>query len=412
MLKWITTLSAVAVCAAAMAQDNGKDLFAKAAEAVKQAKAITYTAKAYGEGAMKTYAPQGEATVRMVRDDNKQWLVRVTGKGHTLGQKETEFDVLFASRSATWVDDAEKKVFEKPIREAGRTPAVGIASEIGKITPMLSARAFTKELGAKELVVEAPAEVGKVPCDVVVVTYTGRDGQARWFLGQDDHLPRKVERVTSGAYAGAMVIELAKVDHQVELTPEQVQIPTPPGYERVTTLKKIVKPNIKPHGPVEAAHPSARKRGLGVGDIAPDFTLPDAEGNTVSLESLHGNVVVLDFWGTWCVPCHKASPKLQALVDHFAGKPMKVVGLAVHERDHDAPAKYMKEHGYTYDLLLDADKVAKQYKVRAYPTFYVIGADGEILATVKRVEDDTFEKMTELIERALAKKAEKNNGQG
>src|SRR5438046_4004117 len=66
--------------------------------------------------------------------------------------------------------------------------------------------------------------------------------------------------------------------------------------------------------------------------VAPSFALKDLSGNVVSRESLRGKVVLLDFWATWCVPCRKSMPELQAMHDKFGSRGLSIIGVSIDER--------------------------------------------------------------------------------
>jgi peroxiredoxin len=111
-----------------------------------------------------------------------------------------------------------------------------------------------------------------------------------------------------------------------------------------------------------------------------DFTLQDADGNDVNLYEIlnAGNVVVLDFWATWCIPCCKALPHL----NRFHEEHDNVVVIAVSEdskRSIKKAAKYIEKNGYTFTTLFDPDgAVKKLLGVKVMPeTFYIL-PDGEI----------------------------------
>ena len=138
---------------------------------------------------------------------------------------------------------------------------------------------------------------------------------------------------------------------------------------------------------------------LKIGTSAPDFALKTPGGEKVSLAGLRGNVVVLDFWATWCGPCKMAMPGVQRLHEKFAGKPVRIFGVNCWERDGD-PVQFMKDKKYTYGLLLEGDDVAEKFKVRAIPTFYVIDRAGKI-AYAGFYKPGHEDELTAVIEKAL-----------
>lgn len=113
-----------------------------------------------------------------------------------------------------------------------------------------------------------------------------------------------------------------------------------------------------------------------VGKLAPSFTLKDLEGKQVSLSDFKGKVVLLDFWATWCGPCIRAIPHLEALHRKYKEQGLVVIGIN-HERDHDKVKAFSKEQ-ISYVVLLDADEQFKEYGIRGIPTAFYINREGEI----------------------------------
>ena len=86
----------------------------------------------------------------------------------------------------------------------------------------------------------------------------------------------------------------------------------------------------------------------------------------------------------------------------FKEKPVKVLSLSVREKTKDAPVEYMKKNNYTFGLLLEADKVAELYNVKAYPTFVLIGKDGQVLSRLEAFKkDETIPAIKRMIEEML-----------
>lgn len=116
---------------------------------------------------------------------------------------------------------------------------------------------------------------------------------------------------------------------------------------------------------------------LKVGETAPDWQLTDAEGKEHSLSTYRGKVVVMDFWATWCLPCSTVMPRMQKLHEKFADKGVVVVGINSWENG-DAVA-LMKAKRYSYELLLNGERIAQAYKVTTLPVVYIVGLDGKII---------------------------------
>ena len=116
--------------------------------------------------------------------------------------------------------------------------------------------------------------------------------------------------------------------------------------------------------------------GVTKGQRAPDFALPTLSGSRMSLASLRGKVVVVDFWAQWCEPCKKELPQLDKLAKEFAGK--NVVILAVNlDKTKDNAQKLAQQLGLSLPVLLDpAGSVAATYDLPKMPTSFLIDKKG------------------------------------
>ncbi len=111
--------------------------------------------------------------------------------------------------------------------------------------------------------------------------------------------------------------------------------------------------------------------------LAPNFSLPDLAGGTVSLAELRGRPVVLDFWATWCAPCERQVPVLNAFHDKY-GDRIPVLGIAVDVDGAAVVAPFVREHELRYRVLLGNESLAQDYDAFGFPTLYVIRPDGTI----------------------------------
>jgi thiol-disulfide isomerase/thioredoxin len=139
------------------------------------------------------------------------------------------------------------------------------------------------------------------------------------------------------------------------------------------------------------------------GKAAPTFTLATIQGKDMSLEKEKGNVVVLDFWATWCPPCRESLPHLQKFHEDkdLAAKGLKVFAVNLKE-DKDTAKSYVDQNKLTFPVPLDkVGGVAKKYMVSGIPTTVVVGRDGKVAKAFVGFGQGSEEKMREAIEKAL-----------
>ncbi|HLQ37537.1 MAG TPA: TlpA disulfide reductase family protein [Planctomycetota bacterium] len=118
-----------------------------------------------------------------------------------------------------------------------------------------------------------------------------------------------------------------------------------------------------------------------IGEAAPPITLSTwlnvEAGKAPTLESLHGRVVMLEFWGTWCAPCVRAMPEVQKLHDRYRERGLTV--LAISYEAPEAMKPFLVQNGYTMVVGSDPEKkVVTAYGIRGWPSTYVIDKDGKL----------------------------------
>lgn len=123
---------------------------------------------------------------------------------------------------------------------------------------------------------------------------------------------------------------------------------------------------------------------------APDFTLSTVDGEWVNLKSLKGNVILLNFWGTWCAPCRREIPDFVKLYDNYQSDGLEIVGVTLNSGTPDNIANFMQQYGMNYTILTDikgneTQKVTQVYSevtgkpISGIPTTFLIDRNGYIV---------------------------------
>ena len=114
---------------------------------------------------------------------------------------------------------------------------------------------------------------------------------------------------------------------------------------------------------------------------APDFSLPTRAGEAVTLSSLKGKVVLVDFWASWCEPCKKSFPWLKKMNDRLADKGFAVVAINL-DKDRDKAEGFLQDRSIPFAVAFDpAGKTAQAFRVPNLPSSFLIDRAGQIVAT-------------------------------
>jgi thiol-disulfide isomerase/thioredoxin len=135
---------------------------------------------------------------------------------------------------------------------------------------------------------------------------------------------------------------------------------------------------------------------------APSFTLASDAG-TVSLDSLRGRAVLVDFWASWCGPCRKSFPWMKSMQEKYGAKGLTIVAIDV-DKDREAGDKFLSEFPSPFVVAYDPDgKVAESFHVQAMPSSYVIDRDGKIAYAHRGFEPKKASEMESHIGETLPK---------
>ncbi|MFH1419250.1 MAG: redoxin domain-containing protein [Planctomycetota bacterium] len=354
---------------------NPADLLARANAAAAKLQAVAYEGEFFADGALATRIPKMTGKVIAQRAKKGDEHSVIAAGSAVMPGDGTLAEFLFVSDGErVYSVDHRRKVF-----------TTGVLAEIGGQVshPLFQPRylhdsPFAEEINASKLSYLGVEVVADVPCDVVLAETGGaRPSTLKLFLGKDDALLRRCETTArpgdptgQAGMSSRITFTVKNLIPNPEIAKDAFRPRCPDGYE---------------NKPFEARKPQQRDASglLSVGQTAPIWELETTDGKTITLESLRGNVVVMDFWATWCGPCRMAMPGLQKLHERFKGQPVKVFGVNCRERSRNAdPAAFAKSLGLTYTQLLNGNAVAGAYGVRGIPCLYVIGKDGKILRAV------------------------------
>lgn len=117
-----------------------------------------------------------------------------------------------------------------------------------------------------------------------------------------------------------------------------------------------------------------------LGKEAPAFRLPGLTGGEIDSASFRGQIVVVNFWASWCVPCIDEAPELQAFAQRWSGRGVNLVGIVYNDKAEGA-AKFRDRFGLTFPQAMDpGGRSAIDFGVYGVPETYVIGRDGTVMA--------------------------------
>jgi thiol-disulfide isomerase/thioredoxin len=131
-----------------------------------------------------------------------------------------------------------------------------------------------------------------------------------------------------------------------------------------------------PTGPSQVAAAAAAPGEIG--SHLPAFDLKDLQGNEISSAELRGNVVLIDFWATWCGPCKKEMPGYQKLLDRYGRRGLVIIGFKFDTMaDVEDPLKFARHMGVRYPLAIAPDELKQKFGgIEGLPTTMVYDREG------------------------------------
>lgn len=164
-----------------------------------------------------------------------------------------------------------------------------------------------------------------------------------------------------------------------------------PDQAQLDSLVKTIDPEVaKLSYPLQQLQKTLDiKTSLLPGHVPPELSGVDINGKLFRVASLKGKYVLLDFWGTWCVPCLSGLPKMKATYEKYKNK-IAFVSIACHDKEKNWRATVAKQ-GMNWTQLLDdpKERIVRQFYVETFPTKILIGPDGKVVEVFSG-EGDSF----------------------
>ena len=123
--------------------------------------------------------------------------------------------------------------------------------------------------------------------------------------------------------------------------------------------------------------------GIKVGDLAPEFELKDSNSDTIKLNDYRGNLVVVDFWASWCHFCRDENPVLVSLYNNYKSKGLEIIGVSLDENAGNWQNAVIDD-GIEFIQVIDTDafnsQIAKDYGISSIPRMFLLDENGVIIA--------------------------------
>ena len=147
-----------------------------------------------------------------------------------------------------------------------------------------------------------------------------------------------------------------------------------------------------------------------LGSKAPDFSAVtlDSVPREKRLADYRGQVVMINVWATWCLPCRVEMPSIEALHKSYGSKGLKILAVSIDDPGTDSTIRaFVKQYGLTFEVLHDPKgKISDLYDIGGYPETFIVGKDGVIRKKLMSATDWNSPESRALVDRLLAERTE------
>lgn len=378
--KWMM-LGAVAAAVMAFApgalaqhSEDAKATMAETTQVLRNVESVTFKSKRYAtgilkdiidsDGEIKIFRPKGQTTV----------YVMATGRIKQPGASDKQLTVTHDGKVVRWLDHKNKTLMARPM---GDSKAKAELTDLGQLLPseLLAVDPFAQDMKAEVIERIGMEEVLGEVCEIISAGTKAGDGARIWAISQVDRLPRRLENARgSGTDRLSMICDMWDVRTDVTLSAKDFEIALPEGYKLDEKLPAATAPIVDNTPPVPV------ELGLPVGTAAPEFSFRDSTGKDISNSSLKGSTVVLEFFGTMFKGSLAHAADMKALYESHQSAGVKFIGMACRESDENAPRKHWQDNAMPYPMVPKADVCVAEFKIIAFPSYYVLDAQGNVAA--------------------------------
>ncbi len=188
----------------------------------------------------------------------------------------------------------------------------------------------------------------------------------------------------------------------LEFLQDPAPAPTSATRPRLTLGTLVLLAGITAIALVFAVQLARQTRGPVESGRAPNFAVTTFDGQPVDMDTLRGQIVLLNFWASWCVPCREEAPHLQAVWEKYRERGVVVLGIAWSDVDSDSLA-FMNEFGLTYPNAPDlGTRIGDDYALAGVPETYIIDQQGDVIERLIGTTRVNETYLSSVIDRLLA----------
>jgi thiol-disulfide isomerase/thioredoxin len=370
----LVCLSALSLNSCSPPTPDGREIFREAQAALQEVSAVSYQFEYRATMIQGARMLIGKAVIQRLDVSGSNYRARVAGTFETQDSAEDAKTIVDVRQEHDLysLDEAAGVVWHSSLYAAG--DALLYQSGPALMYPFFDPRSLDGEISALDVTWQGLSDVHGEPCDLVRVSYADDDEDSLWCFGTDDHLPRRLEWISADGSEDLRIFRLAT---EPAIDDRTFSMETPPG---LTVKEKIYGP--EPGSPAE------------------DWTLATPAGEIISLSDLVGQVVVLDFWATWCPPCIASLEGLRSIEEELQGRPVRY--FAVNTMESGDPVAFADKHGLDLTILLEGDTVHDRYALGSLPASVVIDPTGRHVGlTLGYFGEGSERYLRQLIEKAL-----------